>query len=214
MHFKLNWSCSGGFVFSTCVSRLGIDCTAISKERFVIKIVFFTVGIASLETTCVVKETLVICELLVCRLSLSQGNFFADISFFLLDLFFPLSSDLLHSFLSFNLSHTMISELLSFLHFLILILIPFLFLYLFILFSSLKSSSPQIFFFLQILFIINTSLNFCSFLQLKLRLSLGYIERIDDVCKRLVNRVMLKGSTVGCQTHMNRNCVTSRVFPV
>lgn len=142
MHFKLNRSSSGGFVFSTCVSRLSIDCTSISKERFVVKIILFTVRIASLETTCVVKETLVICELLVCWLSLSQGNFLTDISFFLLDLFLSLSPHLLHSFLSFDLSHTMISELLSFLHFLIRILIPFLFLYLFILFSSLKSGSP------------------------------------------------------------------------
>jgi hypothetical protein len=107
---------------------------------------------------------LIIHQILIGWLSLSKCNFLTNISFLFFNFFLFFSSDLFHSFLSFNLSHSVISEFLTLtqLLFLLLVFIDILLLNFFEFLSSLHSCSSQLFFLFDILFIVNTSLYFSS----------------------------------------------------
>lgn len=152
---------------------------------------------------------------MVSWLSLPQSNFFTDITLFTLYLFFTLSSDSFHSVLSFNLSFSMISKLLSFFEVIFfrlwnnLILLNF-----FHLLSCLKCCSSQILFFFKILLVLNTFLNLCLLLVLNFRLSLSHIQRVNYISKRFIYSIMLKWTTICGDSHMNWDGVTSWIFPI
>lgn len=166
VHFELDRGGSLGFVFSACVGCLSVDSTAIGKERLIVKVVVFAVRVPGLESSSVVEQALIVHHFLIGWLSLPKSNFFTDISLFFLDLFLLLSSNFLHTFFSFDFPHSMISELLSLLSF--LILISFFLLNLLIFFSCFQSSFTKFFLFLQVLLVIDASLDFGSFLKLDL----------------------------------------------
>jgi len=198
VHLELHRRCSCCLVSGSGVSCLGIDCTSVSKQRFVVKVIVLTVWISCLKASSIVKKSLIIGKILVGRLSLSKSHFFADISLFFSDLFFLFTSNLFEPFFSFNFSHTMVSKFFSFLNFLILIFIVLLLMNFLVLFSCLESGLSQIFFLLQILLIIDASLNFGSFLELQLWLSFCNVQGVYDVSKRLIYGVVLKRPPISC----------------
>jgi hypothetical protein len=48
MHFKLNWGCSDCLVLGSSVGSLSMNCTTISKQWLIIKVVTLTVRVSSL----------------------------------------------------------------------------------------------------------------------------------------------------------------------
>jgi hypothetical protein len=71
LHLELHGRRPYGLVFRSGLCCLGVHCAAVREERLVVEIVVFTVGVASLESTCVVKESLVVHEVLIGGLCLS-----------------------------------------------------------------------------------------------------------------------------------------------
>lgn len=176
MHFKLNWSSPDSLILCSCVCGLGVDCTTISKERLIIEVVVLAVRIASFQSTSIIEQSLIVHQILIGRLSLSQGNFFTDISFLFFNLLLSFCTDFLHSLFSFDFPHAMISKFLSLAKLLIFVFIIFVFLNSFHVLFRLHRQSSHLLLFLQILLVIHTSLNLCSFLKLKLRLTLCNVE--------------------------------------
>jgi hypothetical protein len=60
MHLELHWGCACGLVLGAGVGCLGVDCAAVGEERLVVEIVLFTVGVSSLESCCVIEESLIV----------------------------------------------------------------------------------------------------------------------------------------------------------
>ena len=150
--------------------------TSICEKRLVVKVVILTIRVASLETTCIIEKSLIVHQLLICWLSLAQGNFFTYVSFFLFYLLLSLASHLFHSFFSLDFPHAMVSELFSFLELRIFVLIILIFLNFLELLPCFKGSLSQFFLFFQVLLVVDTPLNFGPFFQLNLRLALSHIE--------------------------------------
>lgn len=123
VHFELNWSGADCLVFCATVGGLSVDCAAVCKERLVVEVVVLTVGVSCFEASCVVEESLIVHEILICWLCLAKSNLFTDVSFLFLDLLLALVSHLLHPLFTLNLSHPVVPEFLPLLKFLVLILL-------------------------------------------------------------------------------------------
>ena len=113
VHFKLYWLRFFTFILPLWAQCLSMYCASICKQRLVIQVIILTVRVPCLQTCSIVEKSLVKQKFLIGRLSLSQSNFFADISLFLFDLLFPLCSNSFHSIFPFYFSLTMVPELLS-----------------------------------------------------------------------------------------------------
>ena len=148
----------------------------ISEQRLIVKIVILAVWVTCLQTCSVIEKSLIKQQLLIGWLCLTQCHLFAYVSFFPLDLFLPLCTDFFHPVLPFDLSFTMISELLSLFvvvflwiwnHFVLLDFLHF--------FSCFLSCPSQILLLFQVLFVLNAFLNFCSFFDFDFCLPFSHI---------------------------------------
>lgn len=137
MHFKLNWVCSCCLLLRSCIGSLSMNCTSVSKQRFIIEIIALAVRITSIQSSSIIKKPLIIHNILISRLGLPQSYLLTYISLLFFYLLLSLCSNFFHSFLSLNFLHSMSSEFLSLIHLLLFILIIIIiFLNLLILLSS------------------------------------------------------------------------------
>lgn len=210
VHLELHWGCANCFVFGAAVGCLGVNCAAVGKERLVVEVVLLAVGVSCFEACCVVEETLIVHEILVGGLSLAESNLLTDVSFLLLDLLLALVAHLFHPLLTLDLSHPVVPELFPFLKFLVLILLLIVVLLnLLELIPRLKCCPPQFLLLLEVLLVIHAPLYLCSLLKLDLGLPLCHIQRIDDISELLIDGVVLQRSSVGCESHVDGDRVTS-----
>jgi hypothetical protein len=198
VHLELHGSSSDVLVLRTTVGGLGVHCASIGKERFIVEVIFLTVGIAGFQPSGVIEQSLIVHHFLVGGLRLSQRDLFTDIPFFLLYLFLPFPAHFFHALFAFDLPHSVVPELLAFLCLSVFVFFPFVLVLLdfFVFLPRFKGSPSEFFFFFEVLFVVHAPLYLGSFFQFDFGLSLRDVERVDDICEVLVDGVMLQGASV------------------
>lgn len=170
-------------------------------------------SVPCLQPPRLVEEPLVVHQVSVGRLSLSQCYLLADVSLPLPDLLLLLGPDILHPLLPLELFGSELPDLLSFLD-LLLVLIIIIVLNSVLLLPSPHCCLSQRLLLLQILIVCHTLLHPGSLFQLQFRLPLCDVQGVDAISEALVNSVLLQIPPIGSQSHVDGDCVSPQILPV